>query len=72
MRDVILLCAVNVIGEIIVYRDAIELRGGLNLLAPILAAIETDIRAAVVGVNHPLIVIGRDPQIVIVAVRFGN
>ena len=49
--------------------DVVELRRGLVLFAPGLAAAERHVRSAVVRFDHPLGVVGRDPQVVIVAVR---
>ena len=70
---VILLRAVGVIREIVVQRDAIELRGGLLILSrPGSPAVGADVGAAVVAFDHPVGIIGRDPEIVIVAVRRAN
>ena len=67
---VVLLCAVDPVGELIVQGDAIELGGGLvHDAGPGLAAVETDVGAAIVAFNHAIRVGRRDPQLVIVAVR---
>src|SRR5262245_39254893 len=58
---VVLLRAVDVVGEIVVERDSIELRRRLILLRPGSAAVEGDVSASVVGVYHPARIIGRDP-----------
>src|SRR5512145_1617256 len=68
-RRIVLLRAIDVIGEIIVERDAVELRGRLILLRPVFAAVERDVRAAVVGVDHSVWVVRRDPKVVMIAVR---
>ena len=70
---VVLLRAVGVIGEVLVERDAIELRGGLVLDGrPRFAAILGDGRAAVVGLDHALRIFGGDPEVVVVAVGRGE
>ena len=66
---IILLRAVNVIWKIIVGRDAIKLRRRLILFRPVFAAVERNVRAAVVAFDHSLIIVRRNPQVVIVRVR---
>src|SRR5207253_816830 len=67
---VVLLCAVDVVGEVVVGANRIELRGRLVIFrTPAAAAIEGHGSAAVVRVHHALVVLGVDPQPVIVAVR---
>ena len=67
---IVLLRAVDVVGKIVVERHAVELRGGLIVDArPGAAAVVGDVGAAVVALDHALRIVGRDPQIVIVAVR---
>src|SRR5437660_1764723 len=68
-RRVVLLRAINVIRKIIVERDTIELCGRLILFAPTPATVERNICAAVITIDHPIRVVGRDPEIVIVAMR---
>ena len=67
---VVLLGSVDVVRKIIVESDAIELRRGLILFRPAAAAIERDVGAAVVAFNHAIRIVGRNPQIVIVAMRY--
>ena len=69
---IVLLCAVDVVRKFVVDRDAIKLRGRLVLLGPTPAAVEGNIRAAVVALDHAVRIVGRDPQIVVVAVRHGD
>jgi hypothetical protein len=50
--------------------DVVELRGRLVVdRGPRAAAVERDVGAAVVALDHPARVVGRDPQVVVVAVR---
>ena len=66
---VVLLGAVDPVGPLVVHEDAVDLRGLLVALAgPTLSAVEGDIRAAVVGVDHVHRVLGIDPEVVVVAV----
>ena len=67
---VVLLRAVDVVREILVERHAVELRGGLIVHgAPGAPAVARDGGAAVVALDHAVRIVGRDPQVVIVAVR---
>ena len=69
-RGVVLLGAVDAIGPGFINRDPVDLRGRLvALVRPALAAVEGDVGAAVIGVDHHLRVVRVDPQIVVVAVR---
>ncbi len=47
----------------------VELRGGVVLLAPRLPAVEGDVGAAIVSLDHALGIVRRDPEVVAVAVR---
>ena len=58
---IILLRAVDVIRKIIIESDAIELRGGLVLLAPAASGVERNVGAAVVALNHAIRIVGRNP-----------
>src|SRR5260370_34860689 len=49
-----------------------EWRRGLSLFAPPLAPIKGNISPAVIAFDHPLRIVGRDPEIVIVAVRYAD
>ena len=49
--------------------DVVELRGGVLLAGPRLAAVEGDVAAAIVAVDHAQGVGGVDPQVVVIAVR---
>src|SRR5262249_30268486 len=69
---VVLLSAVDVIGKLLVDDDVINLRRGLFLARPRLAAVEADGGAAVVAADHAQRMVGVDPQGVIVAVRHGH
>ena len=67
---VVLLGAEHTVGEAVVGDDVIELGGRLIVLArPCLPAVKADVGPAVVAVDYPLVVLGRDPEVVIVAVR---
>src|SRR6185295_16516449 len=66
---VVLLCAVDVVWEVVVECDAIELCGWLVLLCPTPAAVERNIRATVVTLDHAIRIVRCNPQIVVVAVR---
>ncbi len=69
-RRVVLLAAVDVVRELVVGDHAVELRRRLVLLRrPARAAVEADVRAAVVRVDHHVVVGRVDPQVVIVAMR---
>ncbi len=69
-RAVVLLATVDVIRESVVHRHAVELgRGLISLGGPGVPAVERHVRAAVVGVDHDLVVVGADPQVVRVTVR---
>ena len=67
---VVLLRAVNAVREGIVGGDTVELRRRLvHVRRPGCAGIVADLGATVVGNDQPARIIGRDPQIVVVAVR---
>ena len=67
---IVLLRAIQVIGEIFVERHAVELRGGLVIDAgPGASAVARDVGPAVVGLDHAARVAGRDPQVVVIAMR---
>ena len=68
---VVLLRAVDVVREVVVERDAVELRGRLVHAACVQVRPPSlrDVRAAVVALDHALRIVGRDPQVVVVAVR---
>ena len=68
-RRVVLLRAADAIREMIGGDDVIELRRCLILLRPGAAAVERHVGAAVVALDHALRVVGRDPEVVVVAVR---
>ncbi len=74
MRDadgrVVLLGSVNAIREISVGGDPVKLGGRLVVVAaPAFAAVKRNLGAAVVSDDHPFRRLGRDPEIVVVAVR---
>src|SRR5437016_2867938 len=72
-RGVILLRAVNVVGEAIIGGDVIELRGWLVVDgAPALASVDGNCRAAVVAIDEALGIGGINPQGVIIAVGRAN
>src|SRR5690242_12395042 len=58
---VVLLRAVYVVRKIVVERDAIKLCGRLVLFGPTAAAVERNVCAAVVALNHAVWIVGRDP-----------
>src|SRR4028118_178828 len=64
--------AVGVVGEFIVERARVKLRRRLILFRPRAPAVEGDVRAAVIGVDHARRVVRRDPEIMIVAMRHGD
>ena len=69
-RGVVLLSAVESIGKLVVQPDAIDFRGWLiQLRGPGATAVERNIGAAVVGLNHDVSILRTDPDVVIVAVR---
>src|SRR5581483_11586921 len=69
-RRVVLLAAVHPVGELVVHGHAVELRRRLvGLRRPGAAAVEGDVGAAVVALDHRAGIIGRDPQVVVVTVR---
>ncbi len=65
---VVLLSAVDVIGKVVIRNHAIELCGCLVLRGPALAAVQAHIGAAIVALHHAAAVIGRNPEVMIVAV----
>src|SRR5436190_16164423 len=70
-RAVVLLRAIDAIGKLVVDRYAIKLRRRLvHLSGPRGCAVQRDIRSAVVGVDHFFRIIGIDPQIVVVSMRY--
>ncbi len=71
-RGIVLLRAVDVVWKIVVNRDAIKLRRGLVLIGPASAAVERNVCAAVVALNHPVWIVRSDPEIVVVAVWNGD
>ena len=72
-RRIVLLTTVNLVFEAVVRHHPIELRRRLIVLTrPALRAVETDIGTTVIGIDHPVRVVGIDPQIVVVAVRHRN
>ena len=68
---VVLLRTAHLVGEMVRRRNVVELRGGVVLVAPRLAAIERHVRAAVVPFDHAPWIVGGDPHVVVVAVRIG-
>ena len=67
-RGIILLRAADVIRKMVRRDDVVELRGREVLVRPRLPAVDAHLRTAVVGLDHPLIVLWIDPQVVRVAV----
>ena len=66
---VVLLRTADVIRHVSGRDDVVELRRRHRLRGPRLAAIHRDVGAAVVGLDHPLRIVRRNPHVVIVAVR---
>src|SRR5205085_3043758 len=66
---VVLLAAAREIREVVADRYAVDLRGRIFFLGPRIAAVDADVRAADIGLDHALVVVRRDPEVVIVAVR---
>src|SRR5262249_9313987 len=68
-RGVVLLRAVDAVGVLVVDVDAVELRGLLVVdRRPRGAAVQRDVGAAVVALDHALRVFRIDPEVVVVAV----
>src|SRR6185369_8414510 len=67
---VVLLGAVDVVGEILIERHAVELGGGLvHDSGPGPATIVGDVGAAVVAFDHAQRIVGSDPHAVVVPMR---
>src|SRR5688572_18040733 len=67
---VVLLCAVDAVGQLVVDVNVVELAGHLVVDgAPGLAAVEGDVGAAVVALDHALRIGRIDPEVVVVAVQ---
>ena len=65
--------AVHPVGELVVHADPVHLRGRLVELArPGASPVPGDVRAAVVSLDHDLVVARIDPEVVVVAVRGGD
>src|SRR5262245_5123083 len=70
---VILLRAVHVVRIPAVGSEVIELGGRLVVNgAETVSAVERDVRSTVVALNHPLVVLRVDPEVVVVTVGSGN
>ena len=66
----VLLRAIELVRIVVVHEDLVDLRCALVVLrAPAGAAIDGDVRAAVVGLHHEVRIGGVDPDVVVVAVR---
>ena len=65
---VVLLRAANVIRNVNGRGYVVKLRGRILLAGPGFTAVDRNIRAAVVRVDHALRIVRRDPQIVLIAV----
>src|SRR5712692_6144025 len=69
-RGVVLLSAVESVGELVIQPDAIDFSSWLiQLRRPGATAVERNIGAPVVGLDHDLAVFRIDPDVVIVAMR---
>ena len=66
---VVLLRATDVIRLVICRDYPVELSGRVLLVGPSLAAVDRDVPATVVGIDHAIGVRRRDPQVVVVTVR---
>ena len=65
---VVLLCAIDAVGEVVVGGYSVKLRCGLvEVGRPGVAAIEADLTATVIGNNHTGGVFRRNPQVMVVA-----
>ncbi len=70
---IVLLRAVNVVRKAVIRRDVVELAGGLIVLGrPGVAAVERNARAAIVGVDQTVGIIGIDPKRMMIAMRRGH
>ena len=68
-RGIVLLPAVDAVGELIVHVDAVNLGGGhIALGRPSAAVIQADAHPAIIGDGHVFRIVGVDPQIVVIAV----
>ena len=67
---IVLLSAIDAVGEVIVGGDAIKLCGGLVVIRrPVYTAIERDLPTAIVSNHHPFAIVGCDPKVVVIAMR---
>ena len=72
-RGIVLLRPVDPVGKLVVDVHAVNLCGHLVVnRGPRLAPIEADIGATIVSLDHPLVVLGIDPQVVVVPMRRCN
>src|SRR3990172_2206896 len=69
---VVLLRAINVVGEIIVHRHPVKLGCGLVLFCPAIAAVEGDVSPTVVTIDHSIRIVRSNPKVVIVSMRNAN
>src|SRR4029077_7342986 len=66
---IVLLRAVDVVGKAVVGGDVVELAGGLVVLGrPGVAAVQRNARAAVIGVDQTVGIVGIDPQCMVIPV----
>ena len=65
---VILLCAVYIVGVIVISVHMVKLRCRVFLVGPVSSTVKSDIASAVVSVNHPVGIIDVDPQSMIIPV----
>src|SRR5690349_21024981 len=68
-RGAVLLRAADMVWNIARGGHVVKLRGGVLLAGPRLSAVDGDVAAAIVAVDHALRIGGVDPQVVVVPVR---
>src|SRR5690606_1157458 len=66
---IVLLCTIDAIRKMIVGNNTVELCGRLVVICgPVFTTIKRNLRPSVITDDHPLIVLRRNPQVVMVAV----
>src|SRR6266542_4404018 len=66
---IVLLGTVDVVGEIVVEHDPIKLCRGLILFGPTFPAIERNVCATVIAIDHSIRIVRGDPKVMVVSMR---